>query len=32
MGWKNTDPKWYSCYDVFLGLSSKMWQKNLPPP
>ena len=32
MVWKNTDPKWYSCYDVFLGLSSKIWQKNLPPP
>jgi hypothetical protein len=27
-GWKNSSPSWYSAYDVFLGLTTRMWQKN----
>lgn len=29
-GWKSFSPSWYSAYDVFLGLSASMWQKQLP--
>ena len=29
-GWKNSSPSWYSAYDVFLGLTTRMWQKNTP--
>lgn len=26
-GWPSFSPSWYSAYDVFLGISARMWQK-----
>lgn len=31
-GWKNDGPHWYSAYDVFLGISSKLSQNKAPVP